>query len=69
MPQFPINGHITLLIKGSSCSAPDALSHYPVSDPQIEDALAEYDDQQNPEVSTMEIRAITAAEPLTTECL
>jgi len=55
--------------KGSSHSAPDALSHNPVSDPQIGDTLSEYDVQQNPEVSTMEIRTITAAEPFTTEHL
>lgn len=40
-----------------------------MSDLQIEDTLVEYDDQQNPEVSPMEIRTITAAEPLTTEHL
>ena len=55
--------------KGSNNSAPDALSHYPVSDPNTEDTIAEYDNQHNPEVSTAEIRAITATEPFTTSHL
>ena len=55
--------------KGSNNSAPDALSRYPVSDPNTEDTLAEYDNQCNPEVSTAEIRAITATEPFTTSRL
>ena len=42
--------------------APDALSRNPVMDPQTGDALAEYDNQNNPEVSTTEIRAITAVD-------
>ena len=48
--------------KGSKHCAPDALSRNPVMDPQTGDALAEYDNQNNPEVSTTEIRAITAAD-------
>ena len=48
--------------KGSNHCAPDALSCNPVMDPQTGDALAEYDNQNNPEVSTTEIRAITAAD-------
>ena len=53
--------------KGSSHSAPDALSRNPVSNPCTEDSLAEYDTQQNPEISMAEIRAIsTSSEPLVT---
>ena len=48
--------------KGSNHCAPDALSCNPVMDPQTGDALAEYDNQNNPQVSTTEIRAITAAD-------
>ena len=44
--------------KGSNHCAPDALSRNPVTG----DGLAEYDNQNNPEVSTTEIRAITAAD-------
>ena len=51
--------------KDSNNSAPDALSCYPVSDHNTEDTLAEYDNQCNPEVSTVEIRAITVTEPFT----
>ena len=52
---------------GSSHSAPDALSRNPVSNPCTEDSLAEYDTQQNPEISMAEIRAISASsEPLVT---
>ena len=51
--------------KGSSHSAPDALSRNPVSNPCNEDSLAEYDSQQNPEASMADIRAISASsEPL-----
>ena len=53
--------------KGSSHSAPDALSRNPVSNPHTEDSLAEYDSQHNPEISTAEIRAVSASsEPLVT---
>ena len=48
--------------KGSSHNAPDALSRNPVSDPQSEDTLAEFDDQSNLAMSTSEIRAITTSE-------
>lgn len=48
--------------KGSTHNAPDALSRNPVSDPQSEDTLAEYDHQNNPAMSTTEIRAITTSE-------
>ena len=47
--------------KGSNHCAADALSRNPVMDSQTGDALAEYDNQNIPEVSTTEIRAITAA--------
>ena len=51
--------------KGSSHSAPDTLSHNPVTNPCTKDSLAEYDTQQNPEISMAEIRAISASsEPL-----
>ena len=39
-------------IKGSNHNAPDALSRNPISDPQSEDTLAEYDNQNNPAMST-----------------
>ena len=46
-------------IKGNNNNAPDALSRNPVSDPQKEDMLAEYDTHNDPEISIAEIRAIT----------
>ena len=47
--------------KGSNHNTPDALSRNPVSDPQLEDMLAEFDDQSNLAMSTSEIRAITSS--------
>ena len=47
---------------GSNHCVSDALSRNPVTDPQTGDALAEYDNQNNPEVLTTEIRAITAVD-------
>ena len=55
--------------KGSNHNAPDTLSRNPVSDPQFEDTLAEYDIQNNPAISATEIRAITTSEPPTSACL
>ena len=52
--------------KGSSHSAPDALSRNPVSTPVMDDSLAEYDSQQSPEASIAEIRALSSVEPLPT---
>ena len=48
-------------IKGKSNSAPDALSRNPVSNPQLDDALAEFDHQHHPEPSITELRAGTSA--------
>ena len=53
-------------VKGCKNDAPDALSRNPVSHPQIEDALAENDLQNHPEMSTMEIRAISDDNPSAT---
>ena len=46
--------------KGDTNKAPDALSRYPVWEPQKADALAEYDEENLPEVSAAEIRAIVS---------
>ena len=43
-------------IKGKGNNAPDALSRNPVSDPQWNDSLAEYDHHHQPEISITEIR-------------
>jgi len=51
--------------KGSSHSAPDALSRNPVNTP-VTDSLAEYDGQQSPAASIAEIRALSSAESLPT---
>ena len=50
-------------VKGCKNDAPDALSRNPVLSPQIEDTLAENDPLNHPEMSTVEIRAITDANP------
>ena len=50
-------------VKGCKNDAPDALSRNPVLHPQTEDTLAEYDPQNHPEMSTMEVRAISNANP------
>ena len=50
-------------IRGCKNDVPDALWHNPVSSPQTEDTLAEYDPLNHPEMSTMEIRAITNTNP------
>ncbi len=47
-------------IKGSLNSAPDALSCYPVSDPQPQEMLAERDPDNGIEASIAEIRAISS---------
>ena len=57
---------ITQWVKGCKNDALDALSRNPVSHPQIEDTLAENDLQNHPEMSTMEIKAISDANPSTT---
>ena len=49
-------------IKGSINDAPDALSRNPVSDPSNEDHLAEYDAQNEPEMSITEICTLTSHE-------
>ena len=46
--------------KGDTNKAPDALSHYAVWEPQQADALAEYDEENLPELSAAEIRAIVS---------
>ena len=46
--------------KGDTNKAPDALSCYPVWEPQQADALAEYDEENLPELSAAEIRAIVS---------
>ena len=48
-------------IKGKSNSAPDALSRNPVSNPQLDAALAEFDHQHHPEPSITELRAGNSA--------
>ena len=45
-------------IKGNGNNAPDALSRNPVSDPQWDDSLCEYDCQHHPEPSITEIRIL-----------
>ena len=50
-------------VKGCTNDAPDALSRNSVSQPRTEDTLAEHDPQNHPEMSTMEIRAITNTSP------
>jgi len=45
-------------IKGKGNEAPEALSHHPVSDPQRNDTLAEFDHQHQPELSITEIRLL-----------
>ena len=47
-------------LKGSTNSAPDALSRNPVSDPSPHDILAELDILNQPEISISEIRATSA---------
>ena len=53
-------------VRGCKNDTPDALSCNPVLSPQIEDALTEYDPLNHPEMSTLEIRDITNANPSTT---
>ena len=48
--------------KGSNHNAPGALSRNPVSDPQSENTLAGYDNQNKLAMSTTEIRVITTLE-------
>ena len=49
-------------IKDKGNSAPDALSRSPVSDPQWDDSLAEYDHLNHPEPSITEIRVTSSNE-------
>ena len=50
-------------VKGCKNDAPDAISHNLVCQPRQEDTLAEHDPQNHPEMSTLEIRAITSTSP------
>ena len=45
-------------LKGSKNDAPDALSRHPLHDPEVTDALAELDTNDDPEMSLTEIRAV-----------
>ena len=50
----------TQWVKGALNQAPDALSRYPVSDPQPTELLAEYDSDNNSELTLAEIRAVAS---------
>ena len=50
-------------VKGCKNDAPNALLRNPVLSPQRVDMLAEYDPLNHPEMSTVEIKAITDANP------
>ena len=49
-------------IKGSNHHAPDALSRHPTKDPHSEDTIAEHDTQLNPELTILEIRALSSTD-------
>ena len=46
-------------VKGLKNDTPDALSRYPVQDPEMADAFAELDIHVDPDMSIAEIRAIS----------
>ncbi len=50
-------------VKGPLNGAPDALSRYPVSDPQLQEMLAERDPDNRLEASIAEIRAVSSGAP------
>ena len=45
--------------KGTTNHAPNALSHSPVGEPQIEEMLAEQDEDSKPEMFILQLRAIS----------
>ena len=51
-------------VKGTKNGAPDALSRNPVTDPSLEDTLAELDILSQPDLTITEIRTLTSTEPL-----